>query len=304
MKRLLSISALLIAGLALLLSLTSAKGKKPTLFLVGDSTMADKTELDISPEVGWGQVFPTFLNDKIDVQNHAMNGRSTKSFRTEGRWQVVLDRIAKGDIVIVEFGHNDQKITDSVRYASIPDYMQNLRNMVTEARAKGATVIIATPISRRHFDSKTGELIPKHTSYPYAARMVAKEMNAPLLDLEELTTEWLITIGDEESKKYFMNVAPGECKKFPDGKIDNTHLRENGALIVGQMAAKAIVNQKIQPLCKYINTTSLHGFADPVEGEPFSTLPNLTPKYTTFCRPSFRSDKTVKVESDLKTDIK
>jgi hypothetical protein len=153
-------------------------------------------------------------------------------------------------------------------------------------------VIIATPISRRHFDSKTGELIPKHTSYPYAARMVAKEMNVALLDLEEATTEWLIRLGDEESKKYFMNVAPGECKKFPDGKIDNTHLRENGALEVGKMAAQMIVDQQIKPLCKYINKAALES----------ETLPAA--KYTTFCRPTFKSDKTVKVESDLKSDIK
>ena len=273
--------------------LTASAGKKTvTLFMVGDSTMADKTELDISPEVGWGQVFPTFLNDKIVVQNHAMNGRSTKSFQVEGRWQVVLDRISKGDIVILEFGHNDQKITDPVRYASVPDYMDNLRKMTREAQAKGATVIIATPISRRHFDSTTGELIPKHTSYPYAARMVAKEMNVALLDLEEATTEWLMTLGDEASKQYFMNVAPGECKKFPDGKIDNTHLRENGALVVGKMAAKMVLDQKIQPLCKYINRTAVEA----------REMPKA--KYTTFCRPDFKSDKTVKVESDMKTDIK
>ena len=259
--------------------------------MVGDSTMADKTELDISPEVGWGQVFPTFLNDKIVVQNHAMNGRSTNSFQKEGRWQVVLDRITRGDIVIIQFGHNDQKISDPVRYASVPDYMDNLRKMTREAQAKGATVILATPIARRHFDSKTGELIPKHTSYPYAVRIVAKELNVPLLDLEEATTEWLMQLGDEESKRYFMNVAPGECKKFPDGKIDNTHLRENGALEVGKMAAQMIVSQKIQPLCKYINRATL------LNSSP-------SPIYTTYCRPNFNSDKTVKVESDLKTDIK
>ena len=276
-----------------LVLLTASAGKKPvTLFMVGDSTMADKTELDISPEVGWGQVFPTFLNDKIVVQNHAMNGRSTKSFQVEGRWQVVLDRMSKGDIVMLGFGQNGQKITDPVRKESVPDYMENLRKMTREAQAKGATVIIATPISRRHFDSKTGELIPKHTSYPYAARMVAKEMNVAMLDLEEATTEWLIGLGDEASKQYFMNVAPGECKKFPDGKIDNTHLRENGALVVGKMAAQMILDQKIQPLNKYINKAAVES----------AKMPKAI--YTTFCRPNFKSDKTVKVESDLKSDIK
>ena len=291
MKKVLHITLLLLVAATLVVTVTSAGRKKPTLFMVGDSTMADKTELDISPEVGWGQVLPTFLTDGIEVQNHAMNGRSTKSFRVEGRWQVVLDRLSKGDIVILQFGHNDQKQSDPVRYASPADYMENLRNMVREARAKGASVIIATPISRRHFDSNTGELIPKHTSYPYAARMVAKEMNAPLLDLEEATTEWLMRLGDEESKRYFMNVPAGECKKFPDGKIDNTHLRENGALEVGRMAAQLIVDEQIKPLCKYIKRSALQG-------------PLPTAQYTTFCRPSFNSDKTVKVESDLKTDIK
>ena len=290
MRNLAHITLLVLAAAVLTTLVTSAGKKKPTLFMVGDSTMADKTELDISPEVGWGQVFPTFLTDQIVVQNHAMNGRSTKSFRVEGRWQAVLDRIQKGDIVILQFGHNDQKQSDPVRYASPADYMRNLRNMIAEAQAKGASVIVATPISRRHFDSKTGELIPKHTSYPYAARMVAKEAGVPLLDLEEATTEWLMRLGDEESKKYFMNVAPGECKKFPDGKIDNTHLRENGALEVGRMAAQMIVDQQIKPLCKYIRRAAL---AEPVSAQ-----------YTTFCRPSFKSDKTVKVESDLKTDIK
>ena len=122
--------------------------------------------------------------------------------------------------------------------------------------------------------------------------MVAKEMNVAMLDLEEATTEWLIGLGDEASKQYFMNVAPGECKKFPDGKIDNTHLRENGALVVGKMAAQMILDQKIQPLNKYINKAAVES----------SEMPKAI--YTTFCRPNFKSDKTVKVESDLKSDIK
>ena len=281
---------LIIPILALLL--VACQPATVTLFMVGDSTMADKTELDISPEVGWGQVFPTFLSDRITVRNHAMNGRSTKSFRAEGRWQAVLDSIRKGDIVIIQFGHNDQKITDSVRYASVDDYMRNLRLMTAEAQDKGAHVIIATPISRRHFDAN-GELIPKHTAYPYAARMVANEMNVPLLDLEEATTEWLIRLGDEQSKQFFMNVPPGECIKFPDGKIDNTHLRENGALCVGQMAARLIAEKKMEPLCNYLRPDLLNLDAG-----------QLKAVYTVFCRPDFKSDKTVKVESDLKTDIK
>lgn len=272
----------LMCAAMLVMMTTSAGKKKVTLFMVGDSTMADKTELEISPERGWGQLFPSFLNDKIVVENHAMNGRSTKSFRVEGRWQAVLDRMRKGDIVIIQFGHNDSKKDDPRRYASINDYEQNLMAMIEEAQQKGANVILATPISRRNFNKETGEFVPKHGGYPYAARLVAKRMNVPMLDMELLTSEWLMELGDEESKKYFMNVPAGECTKFPEGKIDNTHLRENGALAVGKMAAEEILRLDIKPLSQYIR------IPNPVEAI-----------YTTFCRPSFDSDKKVRVESDM-----
>lgn len=281
MKRIVLFSALVACAVLLL---TSA-GKRPvTLFMVGDSTMADKTELDISPERGWGQLFPSFLQGNIVVENHAMNGRSTKSFRDEGRWQAVLDRIHRGDIVLIQFGHNDSKLSDPKRYASVEDYQTNLIAMVEEAQKKGASVILCTPISRRYF--KNGEFHPRHGGYPEAVRRVANYKQVPLLDLEQATAQWIRELGDDASKAYFMNVAPGECSKFPDGKTDNTHLRENGALKVGAMAAQMIVTQKVKPLNKYIQIRE-----------------NPTPVYTTFCRPEMDSDKTVKVESDLKTDI-
>ena len=277
---------LLSACMAALCLLFVAANKRPvTLFMVGDSTMADKTELDISPERGWGQLFPSFLTGNIIVENHAMNGRSTKSFRDEGRWQVVLDRIHRGDIVLIQFGHNDSKIDDPKRYASIEDYQNNLIAMIEEAQKKGAHVILATPISRRYF--KNGEFRPRHGGYPEAARRVAQYKQVPLLDLEAATADWLRQLGDEPSKAYFMNVAPGECIKFPEGKTDNTHLRENGALAVGRMAAEMIKKQNIKHVHQYIRLTD-----DP------------TPIYTVFCRPAMDSDNKVKVESDLKPDIK
>lgn len=255
---------------AILLCLTSANKRPVTLFMVGDSTMADKTELDESPERGWGQLFPTYLTGNIRVENHAMNGRSTKSFRDEGRWQAVLDRIRKGDIVIIQFGHNDTKQDDPKRYASIEDYQKNLIAMIDEAQKKGAKVVLCTPISRRYF--KKGEFRPRHGGYPEAVRRVAQLKNVPLLDLEQSTAQWLQELGDEASKQYFMNVVPGECTKFPDGKTDNTHLRENGALEVGRQAAKMIQEQNIKFLVKYISLSD----------EP-------TPVYTTFCRPDFNN---------------
>lgn len=245
------LSILTIVSIAVAGIVCMAAGKKPiTLFMVGDSTMADKEELDASLERGWGQLFPTYLQGNIVVQNHARNGRSTKNFQAEGRWDEVMKRAKRNDIVILQFGHNDSKIDDPNRYASIEDYERNLMTMIAQAQKKHLKVILCTPIARRYF--KEGVFHPRHGGYPEAARRVAKRMNVPMLDLEATSNEWLIGLGDEQSKQYFMNVPAGECTKFPEGKIDNTHLREAGALEIGRQAATLILQQNIKCLAKYI----------------------------------------------------
>lgn len=226
--------------------------------------MADKTELDASPERGWGQLFPSYVVGNVVIENHAKNGRSTKSFQDEGRWDDVMARIKRGDIVIIEFGHNDTKQTDPTRYADIETYEANLMKMTEQAQKKGAKVVLATPISRRYF--KDGEFYHCHGGYPEALRRVGKRMDVPVLDLEEKTAQWISAMGDEESKKMFMNVAPGECTKFPEGKVDNTHLREAGALAVGRMAVEEIQRLNIKFLKKLV------AIPETVE-----------PKYTTPC---------------------
>ena len=248
MNKLLLFTSMVFATIACL-SLTH---KPLTLHMVGDSTMAEKEDMDISPERGWGQFFDTYLDTHAIVRNYAKNGRSTKSFRTEGRWQKVLDNIHKGDVVLIQFGHNDAKSQDSTRYSSIPEYEQNLERMIDEAQAKKASVILCTSINRRTF--KDGVFYSSLGEYPEAARRVAARKNVPLIDLEQRTASWLTELGDEASKAYFMNVPAGECIKYPDGKTDNTHLRENGARLIGQMAAEEIQRQQIKPLCRYIKT--------------------------------------------------
>ena len=231
-------------------------GRKPvTLFMVGDSTMADKEELDASPERGWGQLFPTYLTGNIVVQNHARNGRSTKSFIDQGRWEEVMKRAKKGDIVIIQFGHNDAKKEDPARYSTPEAYAQNLTNMVNEARAKKMHVVLCTSVNRREFAGDT--LKQTLGDYPDQARLVAEELGVPLLDLESTSRQWLEHLGDEASKAYFMNVAPGECTKYPEGKIDNTHLREAGALEIGRQAAEMIVSEEnyVECLAPYITFT-------------------------------------------------
>ncbi|MHA6249326.1 rhamnogalacturonan acetylesterase [Pontibacter sp. CAU 1760] len=213
--------------------------KAPTLFLVGDSTMANKPYANGNPEKGWGQVFPLYLREGLKVENHAVNGRSTKSFRDEGRWDAVLEKLRKGDFVIIEFGHNDQKDQDPARYAAPEtDYRQNLERYVAETRAKGAIPILATPIVRRKFEN--GQLADTHGKYPEVVKAVAAKHKVPLLDLEKRTQELVAQYGEEKSKALYLHLAPGEYASLPEGRTDDTHLSAYGAFRVSDLVAEEL----------------------------------------------------------------
>ncbi|MBR1808133.1 MAG: rhamnogalacturonan acetylesterase [Paludibacteraceae bacterium] len=226
--------------------------QKPlTIYMVGDSTMADRYDTIETPERGWGQVFPTYLNEKVIVKNHAKNGRSTKSYLAEGRWEKVMETLGRGDVVIIQFGHNDAKESDSTRFCPPDKYAENLLFMIRQAKAVGALPILCTPIARRHY--KNNELQYVHGDYPVAMKGVAERENVPLVDMTTLTMEWLAPLGDEGSQPYFVYIMkPGEFSKYPDGKTDNTHLRLAGALKVAQLFAQAVKEDKVSPLNKYV----------------------------------------------------
>ena len=223
----------------------------PALHLVGDSTMADKPIDPPNPERGWGQLLPQLFKEPARVVNHAVNGRSSKSFRAEGRWSNVLNQLEAGDFVLIEFGHNDEKKEDPTRYAAPDtDYKENLRRFIREVRAKGATPILATPVNRRKFDAQ-GHLVETHGAYPDAMRAVATEEKAALIDLHQLTRPLLEKLGPEDSKKLFVWVKPGEYAALPKGRQDDTHFNEKGALQIAQLAADEIRAQKL-PLAAWL----------------------------------------------------
>lgn len=222
-----------------------SNAQKPTLFLVGDSTMADKVNPKENPEHGWGQILPTLMNSGITIQNHATNGRSSKSFRTEGRWDKVQNQLKKGDYVIIQFGHNDQKIEDSLRYTNpATQYRANLERYVNETREKGAIPILMTSIVRRNFNEK-GVLIDTHTLYPIIVRMVAKDLDVPFVDLQQATEEIVLAYGPEKSKKIYLHFEPKEVNYYPDGKHDDTHLSKLGATLTAEKALKALAKLNI-----------------------------------------------------------
>lgn len=220
--------------------LTFLQAQKPTLFLVGDSTMADKKDPDKNPEHGWGQILPTLMTNTISIQNHATNGRSSKSFRTEGRWNKVYKQLKKGDYVIIQFGHNDQKFEDPERFTNpATQYRANLERYVKETREKGATPILMTSIVRRNFN-ENGVLIDTHNLYPIIVRMVAKDLDVPFVDMQQETEEIVLSYGPEKSKELYLHFEPKENNYYPEGKHDDTHLSKLGATLTAEKATKQL----------------------------------------------------------------
>ena len=213
---------------------------KPTVFLCGDSTMANKAPID-APETGWGMVFPEYFTDAIRIENHAVNGRSTKSFRTLGHWKGVIDRVKKGDYVLLQFGHNDSKESDSLRYAAPQtDYRQNLTKFVEEIRAKGANPILLTPVMRRKFDDKR-QFVDQHGDYPNVVRDLAQKLIVPLIDTHAKSQKVIEAEGVKGSKKMFMNFGGGFYPKHPKGIEDNTHFSRYGAELMASIVCEGLV---------------------------------------------------------------
>ena len=230
---------IVVFGLVMMSLMSFVQQEEITIFLVGDSTVADKPYKISNPEKGWGQVIPLYFKEGVTIENHAVNGRSTKSFIDEGKWDIVLGRINSGDYVIIEFGHNDAKSEDPKRYAAADtDYRKNLQRFISETREKGGIPVLATPIVRRKFED--GMLVETHGRYPEVVREVARSENVPLLDLHERTREIVSSLGEERSKNLFLHVQPGEYASHPEGKADDTHLSANGAFKVADLVKEEI----------------------------------------------------------------
>ncbi|MBC9797218.1 rhamnogalacturonan acetylesterase [Sinomicrobium weinanense] len=222
-----------------------------TVYLIGDSTMADKPLEGGNPERGWCQLMPEFMTGNVTLENHAVNGRSSRSFISEGCWDKVLSRLKQGDYVFIQFGHNDQKFKDPSRYTNpYTGYRQNLEKFVQETREKGATPILFTSIVRRNFN-EYGTLMDTHGDYPLVVRLVADDMDVPFIDLQRLTENLEISYGPERSEELHLWYTPGEIPFYPEGKQDNTHLSVKGAREVAGLAVETLKNM-IPELARYL----------------------------------------------------
>ena len=259
MKRFISY-ILLVVGL---FAFTSS-GKLTTIFIIGDSTAADKQNPQTNPERGWGMVLQGYFDRHVRISNHAVNGRSSKSFIDEGRWQRVLEELKPGDYVIIQFGHNDEK-NDSLRH-TVPggSFDDNLRRFVGETRLRKATPILMNAVVRRNFfqasdgsaedealrntkyedeQVNSDTLIDTHGAYLLSPKRVAAETGTLFIDANRITHDLEQGLGIEGSRRLHMWYRPGEVASIPNGRHDNTHYNIYGARVVAGLLADAIVRQ-------------------------------------------------------------
>ena len=262
-----------IAALVLVFS-AAVEDKTTTIFIIGDSTAAKKDISTGSPERGWGMALQCYFDSAyIRVDNHAVNGRSSKSFIDEGRWDKVLSAMKPGDYVIIQFGHNDEKpaVERHTDPGSTFDY--NLAKFVRETRERGGIPILMNPVVRRNFAQKPlkndddeklrnttfadgsklvegDSLIDTHGLYKVAPRDVARRMNCHFIDANQITHDLEQSLGVEASKKLHMWYKPGEEPSLPQGRQDNTHYNIYGAQVVAKLLAEALI-EEIPVLSKY-----------------------------------------------------
>lgn len=248
-----------------LIMLTMSFSHEPefTVFMIGDSTMANKDTTGGKQERGWGMVLQQYFDNHVVVDNHAVNGRSSKSFIGEGRWDKVLAKIKPGDYVFIQFGHNDEKPQPERHTDPGSTFDDNLRKFVNDTRSKGGIPVLFNAVVRRNFalkvqkndddeklrnlDAKSGNnvlegdtLYDTHGDYRFSPANVAKEMGVVFIDANAITHELEQGLGREASKKLHMIFAPGEHPSLPNGRWDNTHYNIYGANQVAVLLIKAV----------------------------------------------------------------
>ena len=230
----------------------------PTVYLAGDSTVTDQPK---EPLMSWGQALPVFFTPDVAISNYAKSGDALKSFLRSGRLDKILSQIKKGDYLFIQFGHNDMKQNRPLLYAEAhTTYKQYLRAYIAEARLRGATPVLVTPMHRRQW-SPDGKIVNTHGDYPGVVREVAREENVALIDLHRMSAPFYEALGIDKAPLAFGG--------------DATHHSAYGAYELARMATKGIREAKLD-LARFIVPGAADidpAHPDPVES--FKILPTL-----------------------------
>ena len=263
----------LFVAFVLLLFASAIPDKTTTIFIIGDSTAANKDISKGKQERGWGMVLQSYFDDNIRIDNRALNGRSSRSFINEGHWDKVLQSMKPGDYVIIQFGHNDEKPKADRHTDPGSTFDYNLAKFVRETREHGGIPILMNCVVRRNFFVNAPEndddeklrtqtfkdgvrmvegdtLIDTHGLYRVAPRDVAQRMNVHFIDANQITHDLEQGLGTEASKKLHMWFLPGTEPSEPKGKQDNTHYSVYGAHVVARLLADALC-EEVPVLKKY-----------------------------------------------------
>lgn len=212
------------------------------IVVIGDSTAASYSPKRY-PLSGWGQVMVEELKGKNKVINMARSGRSSKSYINEGYWDKVKKILQHGDILLIQFGHNDEKKNKPTIGSTVEEFKTNLSLYVNEAREKGAKPVLISPVCRRRF--KNNIVIDTHGKYSKSVAETAKKMKVYFVDLSTLSTAWLNKLGAKASTEYYMHLAPGKYPGYPKGRKDNTHFNKKGANAVYKIISDELKKQNI-----------------------------------------------------------
>lgn len=221
-----------------------------TIFLCGNSTVVDQP---YEPWASWGQMIPRWFGPEVAISNNAESGLTAGSFLGSYRLDKILTMMKKGDYVICEFGHNDQK-EKMAGAGAWYNFSYNLKVFIDKVRAKGGNIIFVTPTQRRRFDDAThSKILETHGDYPDAMRAVAKREGVPVIELHDMTRTFFETLGYENSKKalvhYPANTFPGQDKPL----ADNTHFNPYGAYEIAKMVVMGMKQLNL-PVVKYLRS--------------------------------------------------
>ena len=217
-----------------------------TVFLCGNSTVVDQEE---EPWASWGQMITRWFGPQVAIANFAESGLSCTTFLAQLRLDKILSQLKKGDFVIVEFGHNDEKekkAGDGAWYS----YSRNLKIFVDRVRAAGGNIIFCTPTARRSFDDN-GHIINTHGDYPEAMKTVAQREQVPVINLTQMSTTFYETLGVEGSKKALVHYPANTFANQDKPLADNTHFNPYGAWEIAKMVVMGL-KQINSPLVNYL----------------------------------------------------
>jgi len=210
----------------------------PTIYVASDST-AQTYNSSVFPMTGWGQKLGGWMDANTRIANHAIGGRSSRSFIEQGRLTTILNAIQPGDYLFVQFGHNDASTGNPERYTSPADYKMYLRDhYMAGATAKGAIPVLLTPVNRLDYNASTGQFNVSFSTYAAKVQELVNETGVSSIDLGARSRAYLNGIGPDRAKSVFMHLAAGAYPAYPDGLADSTHFQEYGGIQMARLVAE------------------------------------------------------------------